>query len=440
MVYIEYLCIQEIMMNQLAGITQTDTFTERLEQLYGTFSPLEYQKQRYQALIETHLSYIEGEQVIQSGLFSTSGRTELGGNHTDHNHGKVIAGSINLDTIAAVSTVSTSLVKLISPGFPDVVVDISSVEYRKEEEGTTDSLVRGIADAFLKRNLRIGGLVIHTSTNVLKGSGLSSSAAIEVLIGTIFNSMYNEEVLDPVELAIIGQYAENNYFGKPSGLMDQIACAVGNVVSIDFKEASKPSVSSIPVDFTSHGYQLMIVDTKGDHASLTGDYASIPAEMKSVARYFGKEVLREVSLESFLQKLPVIREKIGSDRAVLRAFHFLKENERVETMEKALRNDDIALYLEMVRESGLSSFNYLQNIYSPDNPAVQPIAVALAVCDHLLKEEGAARVHGGGFAGTIQVYVPVAMKETFTMEMEKLFGKGSVTELTIRALSTCRVI
>ncbi len=328
---------------------------------------------------------------------------------------------------------------MISPGFPEVVVDISSLAIVKEEEGTTDSLVRGIANAFVKENLKVGGVIIHTSTNVLKGSGLSSSAAIEVLIGTIFNSLFNEEVLSPLQLALFGQYAENTYFGKPSGLMDQIACAVGNVVKIDFKESKNPIVTSIPIDFTQHGYQLMIIDTKGDHADLGDDYASIPEEMKSVAAYFNKSVLREVPFEQFKQELPQLRKTISNDRAILRSYHFFKENERVDIMEKALLENDIELYLDTVKASGESSFQYLQNIYSPSHPTVQSIAVALAMCEQLLGGDGAARVHGGGFAGTVQVYVPLALKDLFTKKVEQIFGEHSVTQLTIRADSTCRV-
>jgi galactokinase len=427
------------MTHQLRTITRSPQFIKRISQLYGSSCNTETQQHRYESLIETHLDYIKDKKIINSAIFSTSGRTELGGNHTDHNHGKVIAGSINLDTIAVASSIEEPIVTLISPGFPDVVVDISSLDCVKEEEGTTNSLVRGIAHAFHTRNLKVGGLIIHTSTNVLKGSGLSSSAAIEVLIGTIFNSMCNEEPLNPVELAIIGQYAENSYFGKPSGLMDQIACAVGNIVKIDFKESEKPIVSSIPIDFTEYGYQLMIIDTKGDHANLGEDYASIPREMKSVASFFNKSVLREITFDQFEKELPALRKALGNDRAILRAYHFLKENDRVDVMEKALLEHDIELYLDTVKDSGKSSFQYLQNIYSSNNPTVQSVAVALAMCEQLLERDGAARVHGGGFAGTVQVYVPLTLKELFTKRVEQVFGEGSVTELTIRPIPTCRV-
>ncbi|NCB02899.1 MAG: galactokinase, partial [Spirochaetia bacterium] len=327
----------------------------------------------------------------------------------------------------------------ISPGFSDVIVDISSLDMVENEKNSTDSLVRGIAHAFVLRGLKVGGLIIHTTTNVLKGSGLSSSAAIEVLIATIFNSMFNNEKLEPVELAIIGQYAENVYFGKPSGLMDQIACAVGNVVKIDFKEPKKPIVTTVPVDFLAHGYQLMIIDTKGDHANLGDEYGAIPAEMKMVASFFDKQVVREITVEQFTSSIKELRESIGNDRALLRAYHFLLENERVGNMEKALLDDDIPLYLEYVKASGASSLHFLQNIYAPQHPTVQPISIALMMCDQLLSSDGAARVHGGGFAGTVQVYVPVALSSKFTEKARDVFGEDSVTLLTIRSVPTCRV-
>ena len=274
---------------------------------------------------------------------------------------------------------------------------------------------------------------------MLKGSGLSSSAAIEVLIATVFNSLYNNDALSPVELAIIGQYAENEFFGKPSGLMDQIACAVGNVVKIDFRDPIDPEVQTIDVDFHAAGYQLMVIDTKGDHSDLTGDYAAIPSEMKSVAAYFNRDVLREVSLEEFTSSLRDLRSAVGNDRAVLRAFHFLKENERVDEMQRALQAGDIGTYLEVVRESGQSSYQYLQNVYSSSHPSEQAISLALAMCSHLLGDRGAYRVHGGGFAGTVQVYVPLSLADTFTQNIEDIFGKGSVTPLTVRSLPTTRV-
>lgn len=423
----------------LKGITATEQGIARCKEIYGEHVDLSYQQHRYEELIKTHYNSYREYTFLQTHLFSTAGRTELGGNHTDHNLGKVIAASINLDTIAVASTIKEDKVILISQGFSDVVVDITSLEVVESEKNTTNALVRGIAHAFVSRGLKIGGLIIHTTTNVLKGSGLSSSAAIEVLIGTIFNSMYNSNTLDPVELAIIGQYAENVYFGKPSGLMDQIACAVGNVVEIDFKDPSSPIVTSVPVDFVKNGYQLMIIDTKGDHANLTDDYASIPKEMKKVASFFNKQVLREVTFTQFTSSLPALREAINNDRAILRAYHFFLENERVDAMHQALLEGDISTYLALVKASGASSLHFLQNIYTPTHPLLQPITLALMMCDQILHQEGAARVHGGGFAGTVQAYVPLSLVDKFTQQARSLFGEDCVTSLSIRGVPTCQV-
>ena len=423
----------------LTGITHTDACIARCKEIYGASSDIMHQQLRYEEIIARHYASYKEYTFLETHLFSTAGRTELGGNHTDHNLGKVIAASINLDTIAVASRIEENKVILISPGFSDVVVDITSLNVVESEKNTTASLVRGIAHAFLMRGLVIGGLIIHTTTNVLKGSGLSSSAAIEVLIATIFNSMFNNDILEPVELAIISQYAENVYFGKPSGLMDQIACAVGNVVKIDFKDPKNPIVTSVPVDFLKSGYQLMIIDTKGDHADLGDDYAAIPKEMKMVANFFGKSVLREITLEQFTSSIQEIRNAINNDRALLRAYHFLLENERVDAMHKALLNDDIALYLDLVKASGASSLHFLQNIYTPIHPLVQPITLALMMCDQLLGSDGAARVHGGGFAGTVQVYVPLALCDIFTQKAKSVFGDDSVTPLVVRGVPTCQV-
>ncbi len=426
-------------LKSLKDYVESGKFTGRMSKLYGESADIDAMRARYADTLKSHEESPLASSYSESALFSTSGRTELGGNHTDHNRGKVIAASIQLDTIAAASTVPSSIVTIVSPGFPDVSVDIAQLEVVDAEIGTTDALVRGIAHAFHMRNLKTGGVVIHTHTNVLKGSGLSSSAAIEVLIATVFNSLYNEDALTPVELAIIGQYAENVFFGKPSGLMDQIACAVGNVVKIDFLDPVDPVVETVDADFKAAGYQLMIIDTKGDHADLTDDYSAIPAEMKAVAAYFNREVMREVSLEDFTSSIKDLRREIGNDRAVLRAFHFLKENERVEAMEKALTSGDIEHYLDLVRESGESSYQYLQNVFSPSHPGQQAVSLALAMCSQFLGGDGAFRVHGGGFAGTVQVYVPLNLVHSFTQKVEGIFGDSSVTPLRIRSLPTTRV-
>ena len=407
--------------------------------LYGDKYDRNDMDQRYESLLRRH-EELFGVSEDKVALFSTAGRTELAGNHTDHNLGMVIAGTINLDTIAAVSLRDDSKVIVNSEGFPEVVVDITDLEVKKEEENTTHALLRGIAKAFTDRGIKIGGWQANTTTRVLKGSGLSSSAAIEVLCAEIFNNLFNEDKLEPVELAKISQYAENVYFGKPSGLMDQIGCAQGGVVGIDFKDNKNPVLTPIAIDFEKFGYDLVIVDTKGNHADLTGEYAAVPVEMKEVAAFFGKSVLREVDYEEFIDGLPQLREKIKNDRAILRAFHYFNENLRVKAMLDCLKEDDFDSYLYYVEESGNSSFKYLQNVYPAINVKEQGLSLALAVSEDFLYGEGVCRVHGGGFAGTIQAYVPKDLTEDYIELIDSIFGPGSATVLAIRKKPTCRLI
>lgn len=407
-------------------------------QLYGNDSDTISMDERYKNLIKKHVDLF-GSYATAVGdlhLFSTAGRSELAGNHTDHNLGKVIAATINLDTIGAVRRTNDNRVVLISEGFPAVEVDISDLTAREDEKNTTNALLRGIADAFVKRGLKVGGWIANTTTNVLKGSGLSSSAAIEVLCATIFNSLYNDDVLSPVDLAIIGKYAENVYFGKPSGLMDQVACAQGGIVGIDFADPEKPVLSPIDFTFTKYGYHLVIVDTKGNHADLTPDYAAVPIEMKEIAAFFGKQVLREISFEEFEAAIPELREKIQNDRAILRTYHFLTENERVTKMLEALQEEDIDTYLKLVQESGDSSYKFLQNLYSSKHPTEQGLALGIAMSERILAGRGASRVHGGGFAGTIQAYVPTDLLDEYCTKMERIFGEGSATAISVRSLKT----
>lgn len=386
--------------------------------------------------------------TLPDAIFSTSGRTELGGNHTDHNHGHVIAGSINLDTIAAVHEVMDYTVTLISEGYSPISVDISDLQVNKAEFGTTEALVRGVAAAFAKRGGYLGGFAANVSSNVFKGSGLSSSAAIEVLIGTIFNSLFNSDRFSTTELAIMGQEAENIYFGKPSGLMDQVACANGGIVGIDFRDTSKPIITPIAIDFTDYGFDYVIVNTGGSHADLTADYASIPAEMKAVANFFGKDVLREVEPSVFFDNILELRHQIKNDRAILRAYHFFREDACVEKMLASLASQDFKTYLALVMESGQSSFNYLQNIFAPKNALEQGISLAYAWSNSFFEKaglihgscyEGAFRVQGGGFAGTIETYVPQDKTSAYISHMEKLFGSDSCVRLAIRKLPTMRV-
>jgi len=348
-------------------------------------------------------------------IFSTPGRTELGGNHTDHNHGKVLAGAVNLDTLAAVSPRSDNRVIIDSEGYPRVEVDISTLTPQKSEKNTTEALVRGIAAYFIDHGHRVGGFQASTTSRILKGSGLSSSAAVEVLIGTIWNNLYNDDTLSSVELAKAGQFAENNYFGKPCGLMDQTACAHGGIIGIDFREPANPAIEPVHLTFAEYGWTLAVVDTGGNHADLTNDYAAIPEEMQAAAQVLGKTVCRDISYAELLSHAGAIREACG-DRAFLRALHFINDNSRVQQQIDALKQHDIKRYLSLVRESGKSSLCCLQNIFPCSNPAEQGISVGLAMTEEFfrshqpskdkLQEKGAARVHGGGFAGTIQAYIP----------------------------------
>lgn len=399
--------------------------------LYGCFYEEAVMDSRFAKLIETHCDFFNKSEAM---IFSTAGRSELGGNHTDHNLGKVLAATITLDTVGAITKTDNNIVTLISEGFPTVEVDLDNLDKVENEENTTNALIRGIAKGFKNKGLKIGGFNANTTTNVLKGSGLSSSAAIEILCATILNHLYNNDKLNPVELSIISQFAENVYYGKPSGLMDQIACASGGIVSIDFKDKEKPIVVSENIKFEKEGYALIIVDTKGDHANLTSYYASIPIEMNKVAAFFNKKVLREVSSEEFYANIVTLRKVLNNDRAILRAHHFFNENERVDNLVKAINNKDFKKYLELINECGRSSFCYLQNLYAePDN---QGLSLALALSEKMLAGDGASRVHGGGFAGTIQAYVPMDKVQNYVDEMNKVFGDKAATVLTVRELPT----
>ncbi|NBK24475.1 MAG: galactokinase [Spirochaetia bacterium] len=389
---------------------------------------------RYASLLESHAKLFKIQEAL---LFSTAGRSELGGNHTDHNLGKVLAATINLDTIAAVSPRDDDKVVLISEGYPPVEIDLASLEMVESEKNTTEALLRGIAFAFKQKGIAIGGWQANTTSRVLKGSGLSSSAAIEVLCATIFNHLFNGDKLSPIELAIIGQFSENHYFGKPSGLMDQVACANGGIVSIDFKEAKNPVVTPVPFSFEQHGYHLVIVDTGGNHADLTPEYASVPKEMRQVARYFNKMNLREVETDAFVAALPQLRKDLHNDRALLRAIHFFGENDRVSDMLSALKREDMQTYLLKVRSSGESSFCFLQNLYPSSYPQEQGLSLGIAMTKEVLGDSATVRVHGGGFAGTIQAYVPTDKLAVFSTYLESVFGKGSVTVIAVRERESC---
>ncbi len=404
--------------------------------LYGSDCDVNACNERFDALEKQHEALFGTNAQV---LFSAAGRTELGGNHTDHNLGKVVAGSISLDTIAAVHKTDDKKVVFISDGYPSITVDISDLRVIESIKGKTDSLIIGVAASFAKRGVKVGGFCANVTSSVLRGSGLSSSASVEVLIASIFNNLYNNDAFSNTALAIIGQEAENNYFGKPCGLMDQVACANGGVVGIDFKDKSNPLITPVKADFAKWGYALVITNVRADHADLTPDYAAIPSEMKSVAKFFGKDALGLVDSSLFYENIAEVRKALNNDRAIIRAHHFFTETDRAECMIKALQNNDKQTYLDIVRESGLSSFRYLQNIYSASHADMQAITIALSMSEKVLGKNCITRVHGGGFAGTIQTYVPFDALTEYCKEMEKLFGENCSLILSIRNLSLINI-
>ena len=417
----------------LAGTTLDTRFCE----IYGS-AALETQKARYLHAVEEFEKLYGADR--EAALYSVAGRSELSGNHTDHNHGCVIAASIDLDIIAVASPSAGSVIRVKSEGFPEDVVDFgvysapNPARYEK-----SDSLIAGMVAGFRKEGLAVGGFDAYTTSNVLKGSGISSSAAFEDMIGNILNYVYNDGKVSNVEIAKLAQYAENRFFGKPCGLMDQMACAVGGIIAIDFRDPSAPVIEQNDFDLSAAGYNLCIVNTGGNHADLTGDYASVPAEMKSVAAYFGKEVLRDTDENAVLAAIPALREKVG-DRAILRALHFFAENRRVAAQKAALKAGDLDTFLANVIASGRSSFCYLQNVYTTKNVSEQGLSLALCLAERVLSGKRAAwRVHGGGFAGTIQAFVPTEDVAEFRAVMDAAFGEGRCMVLRVRPEGALRV-
>lgn len=417
----------------LAGTTLDSRFCE----IYGS-AALEMQKARYLHAVEEFEKLYGADR--EAALYSVAGRSELSGNHTDHNHGCVIAASIDLDIIAVASPSADSVIRVKSEGFPEDVVDFgvysapNPARYEK-----SDSLIAGMVAGFRKEGLAVGGFDAYTTSNVLKGSGISSSAAFEDMIGNILNYVYNDGKVSNVEIAKLAQYAENRFFGKPCGLMDQMACAVGGIIAIDFRDPSAPVIEQTDFDLSAAGYNLCIVNTGGNHADLTGDYASVPAEMKSVAAYFGKEVLRDTDENAVLAAIPALREKVG-DRAILRALHFFAENRRVAAQKAALKAGDLDTFLANVIASGRSSFCYLQNVYTTKNVSEQGLSLALCLAERVLSGKRAAwRVHGGGFAGTIQAFVPTEDVAEFRAVMDAAFGEGRCMVLRVRPEGALRV-
>ncbi len=413
------------LLNQLESGSYDDLFCK----IYGASDDIiSKQRKRYlDAINEFRNIYPEHEDVQ---LFSASGRTEIGGNHTDHQHGCVLAAAVNLDVIAVAAFHNDNVIRVKSAGYPEDVVELYDLDVQSGEAGSA-AMIRGIAYRFKEMGAEIGGFDAYTTSDVLSGSGISSSAAFEVLIGTIIDQYYLSGKAGAVEIAKIGQFAENVYFGKKSGLMDQMVSSVGGFVFIDFNDTDNPMIKRHSYDFESAGYCLCITDTKGSHADLTDDYVAIPYEMKQVASYFGRQVLRGVDEDEFYNAVPELR-KTCSDRAIMRAAHFISENKRAEAEADALNNGDIDTFLKLVRESGDSSERLLQNLYSTKKPLNQEIPLAIMMSKRILGNEGAVRVHGGGFAGTIQAFVPLSIKDTYKAEMDSLFGEGSCNVLRIR--------
>ena len=420
----------------LAGI-ENGNFDTTLTSLYGA-DQLQMQRARYaKAVSEFIACYGEAEDV---NVFTVAGRSEISGNHTDHNHGCVIAASINLDIIAVAAKNGENTIRIKSEGFPEDIVDITDETIDEKKFFTSGSIISGVCKGFKNNGFAIGGYNAYTTSSVLKGSGLSSSAAFEDMVGNILNYFFNDGKIDNAEIAKISQFAENKYFGKPCGLMDQVACAVGGFVAIDFADPTKPVIEKMDFDLTSHGYSLCIVSTGGNHADLNDDYASVPAEMKAAASHFGKPVLREVALEDLIAEIPALREKHG-DRAILRAFHFINENKRVKAQTEALRAGDLEAFFDGVLASGNSSFEYLQNVYTTKNVSEQGLSLALALAQYYLAERGGAwRVHGGGFAGTTQAYVRNEDVEGYRALMDGAFGEGACIVLRVRAIGAGKVI
>lgn len=399
-----------------------------IKELYVDSRRVDTETKRYIEAI-TKYEQLFGEGKV--GVFSAPGRSEIGGNHTDHQQGRVLAASVNVDFLAVAGSVEEPVIQVLSEGYEMITVDVTDLSLCEEEKGTTKAIIKGMIKGFVDAGYNVGGFNAYITSEVLSGSGLSSSAGLETLIGTIVSGLYNEQKVSPVTIAKLGQYAENVYFGKPSGLMDQMASSVGDIIYIDFKDKETPVIEKIEVEFERAGYSLCIVDTKGSHDDLTDEYAAIPVGMKQIAAQFGKEHLREVEKKAFYQQLPTLRKTCG-DRAVLRAIHFFEENDRVVSQVEALKSGDMDRFLKLVQASGNSSYKYLQNIYVPSNVKEQNMSIALAVSDSILGDNGVCRVHGGGFAGTIQAFVKDAFVETYKEAIEQVFGEGTCHVLKIR--------
>jgi galactokinase len=424
-------------LSALLYTSETGTNPERpysLRRLYG--QNFRTQIPRYRELLERFAAAFPDRSEI--AFYSAPGRTEVGGNHTDHNHGRVLAAAVDLDIVAAAAPNAEGVIRLHSEGYEPAVVRLDDLSIQPAETATSAALIRGVCARLVELGYGVGGFEAVLSSGVPKGSGLSSSAAYEVLVATILNQLYNGGQIDPALLARIGQYAENVYFGKPCGLMDQTTSALGGLVTIDFKDPGSALVRKVEVDFSRSGAALVIVEPWGDHANLTEDYAAITREMRAVAEFFGGRVLRDCTLEQVLENIPGLRTQVN-DRAILRAVHFFRDDQRVVDEVAALEAGDFQRFLELVNESGRSSWMLLQNCYSERRVEQQGIAVALTVSESILKGRGAWRVHGGGFGGTIQAFVPDDLLPAYLAKMEQVCGNGSCHQVMVRPAGACRV-
>lgn len=401
-----------------------------------TSENVDFQKKRYINAVEKFSELYPERDDIH--IYSASGRTEITGNHTDHQHGCVIAGAVNLDTIGIASFHNENTVRIQSEGYDEISVALNDLGIH-ENKNSSSEIVRGICAKFAGMGVKINGFDMYTTSDVLSGSGISSSASFETLVATAINCFYNNGQADAVEIAKIGQFAENVYFGKKSGLMDQLVCSVGGFVFIDFKNIENPYIEKVNADLSETGYKLIITDTKGSHSDLTDDYVTVRSEMESVAKYFGKNVLREVDEKIFWKSIPDIRKKI-SDRSVLRAVHFFDDSRRAEEEKNALSENRFEDFIRLVNDSGNSSMNLLQNLYSCKNPCEQAIPLAIMAGKRILGGRGAVRVHGGGFAGTVQAFVPCELVNSYITEMNRIFGDNSCSVLTIRPVGSIEII
>ncbi len=407
----------------------------KLEKIYVDKELLQYHKDRYVKAID-RFQELYGDTEVE--VYSAPGRSEVCGNHTDHQNGHVLAASINLDAIAIVAKTDDAVIRIVSDDMPEEMISIADVAECADEAGTTRAIIKGIVAGVESHGYKVGGFKAYITSDVLVGAGMSSSAAFESLLGTILSGLYNDMKISAVDIAKIGQYAENVFFGKPCGLMDQMACAVGGLIYIDFFDKMHPVIRQVPCDFEARQYSLCIVDTKGSHADLTEDYAAIPMEMKQVAEYFGKEYLSQVEPEQFYNHIAAVREKV-SDRAVLRAMHFYSEQKRVSEGVEALLHDDFSHFLDVIKRSGSSSIALLQNIYSTKDVHTQNVMVALGASEYYLGDDGVCRVHGGGFAGTIQAFVKNEATKAYKQNIENIFGEGSCHVLKVRPYGGIKV-